>query len=100
MKDKPQLTDGEHYYLSTACLHGHHSYCVAPTVIRDGDWEVVGPSYSSNRDEPKNPAQCKFCPARCICRCHHEDAGLVYLREKKVFEGSTVPFLRETAVGG
>jgi hypothetical protein len=57
-------------YLSTACLHGLHGYCVAPTVTRDGEWKVVGPSYSSNEGEPKKPAECKFCPADCICTCH------------------------------
>ncbi len=34
---------GEHYYLSTACLHGEHPQC---------------------------RATCKFCPAECICPCH------------------------------
>lgn len=68
------LPDGTHNYLSTACLHGGdgHRYCVAPTVTRDGDWSVIGPSYSSARDEPKSPARCKFCSARCRCPCHQE----------------------------
>jgi hypothetical protein len=66
------LRHGTHYYLSTACLHGGdgHGYCNAPTVTRDGEWEAVGPSYSSNQDEPKRPAECKFCSAPCRCRCH------------------------------
>lgn len=62
----------EHVYLSTACLHGEHGYCQAPTVTRDGEWEAVGPSYTSHRNAPKTPAQCKFCPARCVCDCHGE----------------------------
>jgi hypothetical protein len=61
----------EHHYLSTACLHGHHDYCAAPTVSREGGWQVIGPSYSSKPGEAKTPAQCKFCDARCICPCHH-----------------------------
>jgi hypothetical protein len=59
-----------HDYLSTACLHGHHGYCAAPTVTRDGEWATVGPSYSSLRDDPKIPARCKFCDANCRCACH------------------------------
>lgn len=61
---------GRHRYLSTACLHGDHEYCVAPTVSRDGRWTSLGPSYSAARNEPKNPAECKFCDAPCRCRCH------------------------------
>lgn len=59
-----------HRYLSTACRHECHDYCAAPTVSRDGTWQTIGPSYSSRRDEPKKPAECKFCVARCICGCH------------------------------
>lgn len=59
-----------HRYLSTACLHHQHDYCNAPTVTRDGEWEFLGPSYSSGRDAPKRPAECKFCSAPCRCRCH------------------------------
>jgi hypothetical protein len=65
---------GEHVYLSTACLHGMHGYCQAPTVTRDGGWETVGPSYSTLRDAAKEPARCKFCPARCVCPCGHGEA--------------------------
>lgn len=43
-----------HIYLSTACLHGEHTYCQA----RAG---LVG---------TKLPAQCKFCSALCVCPCH------------------------------
>jgi len=60
----------EHEYLSTACLHGFHDYCAAPRVSRDGSWQVIGPSYSAMPDEPKQPAQCKFCDATCSCECH------------------------------
>jgi len=59
-----------HDYLSTACFHGEHDYCSAPTVSRDGPWSHIGPSYSSERDAPKAPAQCKFCKAPCRCQCH------------------------------
>lgn len=59
-----------HDYLSTACFHGEHGYCAAPTVNRDGSWNHLAPSYSSERDAPKNPAQCKFCKAPCRCQCH------------------------------
>lgn len=61
-----------HQYLSTACLHGEHGYCVAPKVSRDGTWEVLAPSYSSERNAPKLPARCKFCHAPCLCSCHTE----------------------------
>jgi hypothetical protein len=44
----------DHVYLSTACLHGRHDYCRAKTGHRGAKW----------------PAQCKFCPARCVCDCH------------------------------
>jgi hypothetical protein len=64
------MAEMPHVYLSTACLHGQHGYCRAPTVTRDGEWETVGPSYVSQRDEPKAPARCKFCPAECVCGCH------------------------------
>ncbi len=46
----------EHYYLSTACLHQIHSYCQADT---------------NEFGREKQAAKCKFCPARCICPCHH-----------------------------
>ena len=46
---------GEHYYLSTACLHGVHDYC--------GSRETFG-------GKPKKPHTCKFCDAQCICPCH------------------------------
>lgn len=62
----------EHIYLSTACLHGEHGYCVAPTVTRNGRWSTIGPSYSANPGDPKRPATCKFCNADCICFCHHD----------------------------
>lgn len=66
---------GAHVYLSTACLHGRHDYCNAPTVTRDGQWAVLDPSYSSERDATKAPAACKFCKAPCICRCHNRVKG-------------------------
>lgn len=47
-------TTSEHSYLSTACLHHRHDYCEA----------MVG--YQGE----KRPAQCKFCEAKCVCRCH------------------------------
>jgi len=43
-----------HRYLSTGCLHGDHDYCAA----RSGKAGV------------KAPARCKFCNAKCRCRCH------------------------------
>ncbi len=58
MTDKPQYTDGEHYYLSTGCFHGQHSYCNAMTGMQGA----------------KRPAQCKFCDAKCICQCHYRAA--------------------------
>ena len=48
---------GFHIYLSTACLHGNHGYCAA----------MVG------QQGEKRSAQCKFCPAQCVCSCHKED---------------------------
>lgn len=44
---------GAHVYLSTGCLHGDHDYC--QRVV--GSWH-------------KQPAQCKFCAAPCVCLCH------------------------------
>ncbi len=61
-----------HEYVSTACLHGIHDYCAAPTVSRDGSWWRIGPSYSSELGAAKQPAQCKFCGAPCRCSCHEE----------------------------
>ena len=72
---------GVHYYLSTACLHGQHGYCAAPVVSRDGSWKVVGPSYSGEQDAPKSPAQCKFCPAQCRCRCHRSESAAARRKE-------------------
>ncbi len=63
-------TDTAHRYLSTACLHGRHDYCAAPTVSRDGTWQTIGPSYSALLGEAKQAAACKFCGSRCRCRCH------------------------------
>lgn len=59
-----------HRYLSTACLHGRHDYCNAPTVSRDGTWQAIGPSYSALLGEPKTAARCKFCSAPCECPKH------------------------------
>lgn len=47
--------EGHNIYLSTACLHGQHDYCNV-TTRADGT--------------PKQPAQCKFCPSKCVCDCH------------------------------
>ncbi len=44
-----------HVYLSTGCLHGHHDHCNSSVNIEGG---------------PKEPGVCKWCPARCVCRCH------------------------------
>lgn len=50
-----------HRYLSTGCLHGHHSYCQSSR----------GPAGD------KTPATCKFCDARCVCPCHTQPAAAV-----------------------
>lgn len=49
-----------HWYLSTGCLHGGpgHAYCSGLTG-------TLG---------RKSPARCKFCQARCRCRCHRSRA--------------------------
>jgi hypothetical protein len=47
-------TGHEHDYLSTACLHGQHTYC-------QSDSGAAG---------AKIPGKCKFCPALCSCECH------------------------------
>lgn len=66
---------GVHRYISTSCVDGNHGYCAEPTVTRDGRWQVLGPSYSSERDEPKNPARCKSCGAWCGCPiCRHQES--------------------------
>ncbi|MFE0699143.1 hypothetical protein [Streptomyces sp. NPDC058872] len=44
-----------HRYLSTSCLHDHHDYC-------NNNRGIAG---------PKRSAQCKWCPAPCICHCHN-----------------------------
>lgn len=48
-----------HRYLSTGCLHGDHDYCAA----------------RSGRAGAKHPQRCKFCSARCRCRCHRRRGG-------------------------
>lgn len=49
--------DGEHVYLSTACLHGQHEHCRS-AVAADGG--------------RKKPGTCKFCGAVCVCPvCDH-----------------------------
>lgn len=47
---------GAHVYLSTSCLHDEHEYCQA----------------KAGRAGTKKPAECKFCTAPCVCRCHKE----------------------------
>lgn len=47
---------GTHSYLSTGCLHGEHAYCQGKT----------------GQAGAKAPAKCKFCDARCQCRCHQD----------------------------
>ena len=49
--------DGQHRYLSTACLHGHHAHCQCDTNLQG---------------QPKIPGTCKWCKAPCICSCHAE----------------------------
>ena len=43
-----------HWYLSTGCLHGEHTYCQADSGLGGA----------------KRPASCKWCRAGCRCRCH------------------------------
>lgn len=52
-----------HWYLSTGCLHGGrdhtqpgHTYCRSDTGLAGA----------------KRPGTCKFCGAKCRCRCHRE----------------------------
>ena len=42
----PGETHWPHYY-STSCIHGLHDRCLG---------------------------ECKFCPAKCRCRCHRENS--------------------------
>lgn len=58
----PRFIAGEHYYLSTSCFHDVHQHCRSAINI-DGD--------------PKTPGTCKWCPAVCICPCHHEHSDEV-----------------------
>lgn len=44
-----------HTYLSTSCLHDVHDHCRGTVSVTGG---------------PKEPATCKYCPARCVCGCH------------------------------
>lgn len=50
----------EHEYLSTGCLHGRHDYC----------------QNKQGQAGPKRPGECKFCGAKCRCRCHREAADV------------------------
>lgn len=45
---------GTHVYLSTSCHHGEHAYCQSHTGLSGA----------------KRAGFCKFCDARCTCRCH------------------------------
>lgn len=55
----------EHVYLSTSCLHG----------LWDEDYRLHQRCQSNQgADGPKRPAECKFCPAPCLCPCHREPA--------------------------
>lgn len=52
----------QHYYLSTACLHGMHDKCGAGMRSRG----------------ETGPPHCKFCPAVCTCNapsCWHRGAA-------------------------
>jgi hypothetical protein len=49
---------GQHYYLSTGCLHGEHDYCQSNTGLCGA----------------KTPSKCKWCAARCVCPCHRGPA--------------------------
>ena len=55
-----------HEYLSTSCLHSHHTYCQSPARDDGGS---------------KVPAQCKFCDATCVCQCHKAQRGHTPKRE-------------------
>lgn len=48
--------DGQHVYLSTACLHDFHEHCQAPVNLQ-GDPKIAG--------------TCKWCSSRCVCPCHN-----------------------------
>jgi hypothetical protein len=54
------MTDEEHEYLSTGCLHGRHDYC----------------QNKQGQAGPKRPGECKFCGAPCICPCHRKAADV------------------------
>lgn len=56
--------DGQHHYLSTACLHAEmnsdpelHKHCQGLTNLQD---------------EPKIPGTCKWCSSKCVCPCHRQ----------------------------
>jgi hypothetical protein len=57
LADEAQQQPGAHVYLSTGCLHGQHGYCQADT----------------GKSGAKTPSVCKWCPAKCVCPCHHEE---------------------------
>lgn len=54
--EKP-VSDFQHVYLSTGCLHGNHEYCKSMTGLNGA----------------KRPGECKFCKAKCICACHPKE---------------------------
>lgn len=56
---------GMHNYLSTSCFH----------AAEPGREELH--DYCQNRNGqagPKKPGECKFCEAKCVCRCHQVGA--------------------------
>jgi len=66
------LAQGEHYYLSTACLHGKHDYCVA-AIVTDENFVALSTEETvsfATVGRRKKPSECKFCDAKCICPCH------------------------------
>lgn len=56
-----------HVYLSTGCLHGD-------TVLPDGRTGHQYCQSHTGHSGEKQPAQCKFCGAPCICHCHQDGA--------------------------
>ncbi len=74
----PIYVQGEHYYLSTSCFHGLHTYCGSDTVAGEplghtSGENPIGYTTIAIQDlvRRKKPAECKFCPAKCICPCHY-----------------------------
>lgn len=69
-QDGEQPAHSGHRYLSTGCLHGDHT-------LPDGRTGHQYCQSATGKTGGKQPAQCKFCAAPCVCGCHNQPAPAV-----------------------